>query len=539
MEKKVFISDVKTLKPGTTVTTPVLILDRESGQTVKGAAYLSLTLGDKSGTLKAKVWDDTEALGRILLPGTVRQVTGRVDSYRSQPQLSITGAVVLVEGDYDPADMSKGPAIAQEKLKEHLEILVDSVEDKDFRALLKHILTREEISAFFGGAAAKKMHHAYPGGLIEHSLSVAKVARLLAGHYGKALNRDLLVTGAILHDLGKCWEIDGDRAPDYTTAGRLLGHIFMGAAFLEKAAASIPGFPEDKLLLLQHLLLCHHGERDKGSPITPKIIEGLVLHHLDHLDAQINSLSSLIAEQTGGRPLAWTDYSKMGESHFLSTPSWEEDKKPRDGAGLERSAFDPDNMPAWASILECPAAYLDPREPRAPRNLGAADGGQSEVKEKFERVKKYFTHPEEDETHRPPPNPEPWPDPEREGPRESEVELERLRRSKMLNEAQADPEQIDPAQSELAQNDLAQTDLAQSVLAQTDLAQSVLAQSNLTQTDLTPRELAQNVLARSDLAPTDLAPSDSAPKEAGPQKSALKEPSIEASHPKPKRPSLF
>ncbi|MDR2456589.1 MAG: HD domain-containing protein [Deltaproteobacteria bacterium] len=497
MEKKVFISDIKTLKPGTTVTTPVIILDLESGRTVKGAAYLSLTLGDKSGTLKAKVWDDTEALGKILLPGTVRQVTGRVDNYRSQPQLSITGAVEISESDYDPADMAKGPAIAQERLKEHLGILVDSVEDKDFRALLKKILSLEETSAFFGAAAAKRMHHAYPGGLIEHSLSVAKVARLVAGHYGNALNRDLLVTGAILHDLGKCWEITGDRAPDYTTAGRLLGHLFMGAAFLEKAAASIPGFPEDKLLLLQHLLLCHHGQKDKGSPVTPKIIEGLVLHHLDHLDAQINALSSLITEQTEGKPLTWTDYSKMAESHFLSTPSWEEDKKPQDGPGMERPAFEPARKPSWASELESPAVFLDPREPRAPRAPVAADLGQSEAEEQFERVRKYFTHPEGDGPHRPPPDPEIWPEPARDGPREMEEEIERLRRSVKT----AEPE-MEPAQSELAQAELAQADLAQADLAQTDLAQS-----------------------------------DLAPKQAAPKKLAPKDSSLEAA--KPKRPTLF
>jgi 3'-5' exoribonuclease len=412
MGKSAFVSDIKAMTAGTALAAPFLVASREDLVTVKGTDYLKLELADKTGRIPARVWDDTEALGQVLTLGAVCQVTARVDSWKGRVQLAVIGAAPLAESDYDPSDIVKGPPEPLEGLKEKVLQLVGSIEDPDIRALLRETLSRPETAGFWTSPAAKKFHHAYPGGLLEHSLSVARMAMLVAGHYGRAVNRDLLVAGALLHDVGKCQELLGGPAPDYTTEGRLLGHLVIGASILEKAAAALPGFPEEKLLLLRHLLLCHHGEKELGSPVTPHIVEGLILHHLDNLDAKMNVMASSVAEELGGRPMEWTEFNRAADTFILSTPRW---------GGLP----DSDPSASWT---------LDPREPRAPGGLREDQEGYLEAEAaETGRAKRFFNPPERTPLADPP---EPPPD----GPRLPEPAMERGRRNVTPETAESAPD---------------------------------------------------------------------------------------------------
>jgi 3'-5' exoribonuclease len=237
-------------------------------------------------------------------------------------------AELLMPDEWRLTDYVRAPAQPLDAMKADLLALAASIRDPDYRALLEAALSHPQTEALWTQPAAKQFHHAYFGGLLEHSLSVGRLAALTAAHYGSALRADLLTAGAVLHDLGKCWEFTSAKAPDYTFKGRLLGHVAMGAFFLEKLAVELPDFPPDKLLLLEHLLLSHHGDLDKGSPVTPKIVEGLALHYLDELDAKLNAAADHIAQELDGSEWTWTSHHRLMDTRFMATPKWPEASEP-------------------------------------------------------------------------------------------------------------------------------------------------------------------------------------------------------------------
>jgi 3'-5' exoribonuclease len=353
MGKTLFIRNLKAAPPSGQFTIQLLVFDRSSALTSKGSTFLNLSLADRTGRIDAKVWDDTEALLPVLAPGRVCEAAARMDFYKGKPQLIVTGAAALAEGTFDPADFVTLPPRPLADMRRDLLGLAASIGDPDLRALVEAVLEHPEASGFWMAPAAKTIHHACPGGLLDHSLSVALSADLMAGRYPGLLNRDLLLAGAILHDLGKCWEFREGLVPEYTTIGRLMGHLVIGAQFVGKVAAGLPGFPSDKLSLLQHMLLAHHGDRDKGSPVTPKILEALVLHHLDDLDAKLAALGGSIREETAGAPMAWTGFNRLADGYMLSTPRWGD--APRDPG-----------PPAG------PSPPIAPSPPAAPRDTGPA-----------------------------------------------------------------------------------------------------------------------------------------------------------------------
>ncbi|MDR0621767.1 MAG: HD domain-containing protein [Deltaproteobacteria bacterium] len=320
MTKENFVSYIKTLPVGSPVSETFMVADVFKGVTKRGSDYLSLTLADKTGSLKAKFWDVTPETAALAAQGAVLTFMGTMDSFEQKPQL--IASQVWVPPSFDMADFVKTSERSPEAMKDELMALVGTIGDAEMRAFVTAVLNRQEIAEFFSVPAAKAIHHAYAGGLLEHSLSVAKLADVVSGLYGKELNRDLLLAGAILHDLGKCWELTPAPATDYTIKGRLMGHLTMGALFLELVADTFADFPDHKLLLLEHMILAHHGQREKGSPVTPMILEALVLHYLDELDARVNQLSLFIGEETSGEGLELTTFNKVASSFFVSTPRW-------------------------------------------------------------------------------------------------------------------------------------------------------------------------------------------------------------------------
>ena len=317
-EKKIFIED---LSAGNDFTAPFLVLSQSMGRTSRGGLYLNVELGDKTGEVGAKVWDNAEDFAGKLPEGKVSLVRGYVDSYRGNLQLVIREARVLAPDEISWEDYIRSSPCNFSDMKASLYTLIASLKDDDFRRLTQAALDSPEVGEkFLTFAAAKKLHHAYFHGLLEHSLSVGKLAASLADHYPK-LNRDLLICGALLHDLGKVWEFTPPPMTDYSTVGRLKGHLVMGVEFLGRVADELPGFPPEKLELLQHIILSHHGEPEFGAPVRPQLLEALVVHHLDNIDAKLEAIGSFLDTDTDDR--GWSNYHRLFGGYYLRTPQLE------------------------------------------------------------------------------------------------------------------------------------------------------------------------------------------------------------------------
>ena len=316
--KKTFISE---LAAGHEVESPFLVLALSRGRTNRGGTYLNVELGDNSGRIAAKVWDAAESLASRLTEGTVPLIRGYVDSYRGSLQLVIREAESLTESAFDWADYLRASPHSLPKMKTELWGLVETLADNDFRRLVKAVLQHEDVSdRFYLFPAAKSLHHAHLHGLLEHSLSVGRLAGRTAENYPH-LNADLLLAGALLHDLGKIWEFCPPPLTGYTTLGRLKGHLVMGCEFLGQVAATLPDFPAEKLMLLQHLILSHHGEPEYGAPVRPQLLEAVVLHHLDNIDAKIEAIDSFLNAGTDND--GWSDYHRLFGGHYRRTPELE------------------------------------------------------------------------------------------------------------------------------------------------------------------------------------------------------------------------
>jgi 3'-5' exoribonuclease len=277
-----------------------------------GSSFLNLILQDRSGQVPGRMWDVTEAFAASIAKDDFVHVQGRCETYQNQLQIvvkKITRAETdeLRLGDFLPRS-ERDPV---EMMREMGEVL-SSIEDKDYKALVESFLKDKEFRAIFRTApAAMANHHSYLGGLVEHTLSMMRLATKLVEHY-TTLRRDLLLAGVFLHDIGKVQELSFRRSFQYTTAGNLVGHIMLGVLMLEERVRTIPDFPEEKLNMIRHMILSHHGEYNFGSPKLPMFAEAMALHYLDNLDAKLKDISDIISEDSGGDP-EWTDYSRRLE----------------------------------------------------------------------------------------------------------------------------------------------------------------------------------------------------------------------------------
>jgi 3'-5' exoribonuclease len=248
--------------------------------------YLRLRLVDRTGAVTAMVWDEVEAVLAALEEGGYARVRGAVEEFRGDLQLKVSGAEAWAD-DVDPEDfLRRGPVPGEVSLAGIRE-LADEIADPWIGRLAREFLDDRAFAAAFAAApAAKVNHHAYVGGLAEHTLSVMRLCAAVADHYGD-LDRDLLVAGAFLHDIGKTVEIAVEPGFPYTEEGTLLGHIPLGYAMVRERIAGIPGFPPDIAVDLGHLVLSHQGELEWGSPVQPRTLEALVLHFVDNLDSKV------------------------------------------------------------------------------------------------------------------------------------------------------------------------------------------------------------------------------------------------------------
>ncbi|PYU00393.1 MAG: hypothetical protein DMG38_07925 [Acidobacteria bacterium] len=297
------------------ITTFFLVCEKEIRNTREGKPYLRLELGDRSGTIEARMWDQFETAAKGIHRDDFVKVQARVEIYKNRAQLSVIQVRLAKPEEIDLADFLPQTKADVAKLYGELLAYAASISNPWLKNLVTGILSDPAIAAKYKRApAAKVMHHAYLGGLLEHVVSLCGLAKLVAEHYSE-LDLDLLLTAAILHDVGKLDELCYQRAIGYTVEGHLLGHIVMELETVSKALSAIEGFPPNLKTVVQHLLISHHGEYEFGSPKLPMIREALVFHYLDDLDSKLAAVRSALATDTGD--LEWSAYSGALGRKFL------------------------------------------------------------------------------------------------------------------------------------------------------------------------------------------------------------------------------
>lgn len=311
-KKNIYIRDIKA---GEKICDTFLVTEKNMAFSQKGAPYLNLRLKDKTGEIDGKIWEEAPAWDKVFKKGDIVSVVSRSASFKNNIQLSIIAVEKAVEADLNLSDYMPAARRSAEVMQAELMLLVESVRDPFLKALLEAFFQDEELVALFKRApAAKGFHHVYLGGLLEHTLSVAKFLDLACGHY-EGVNRDLLMTGGILHDIGKIYEFSYGRIIEYTDEGRLVGHIVMGAEMVDKKIAALENFPPHLALKLRHIILSHHGDLEYGSPKRPKTVEALIVHFMDDLDAKVNAFQEFIASSPDEES-DWTPFHRLLERYI-------------------------------------------------------------------------------------------------------------------------------------------------------------------------------------------------------------------------------
>src|SRR5437868_1741238 len=298
-----------------TITSFFLVHEKELRNTREGRAYLRLELGDRSGTIEARMWDQFEIIAKDINRDDFVKVQARVEVYKNRPQLSLVQLRLARPEEIELADYLPHTTADVEKMFAELRAYAESISNPWLKKLTLAIISEPEISRCYKRApAAKVMHHAYLGGLLEHVISLCGMARRVATHYPE-LDVDLLLTAAILHDVGKLEELCYVRAIGYTTPGQLLGHIVMELETVSRAIDKIDGFPAPLKTVVQHLLISHHGQYEFGSPKLPMIREAIVFHYLDDLDSKIAAIRVALSTPSGDDE--WSVYSGALGRKFL------------------------------------------------------------------------------------------------------------------------------------------------------------------------------------------------------------------------------
>ena len=315
--KTPFVTDLGTEQ---TITTYFLVHEKEVRNTRAGKSYLRLALGDRSGTIEAVMWDQFEAPAKDISRDDIVKVNARVEIYRNKPQLTLQQLRLAKPEEVDLADFLPHTKEDVGQLWSQLLEYANSIADPWLKKLVNGILNDPAIAPRYKRApAAKVMHHAYLGGLLEHVVGLCGLAKQIAAHYPE-LNADLLMTVAILHDVGKLDELCYDRAIGYTTEGQLLGHIVMEVETVSKSMDAIEGFPANLKAVVQHLLISHHGQYEFGSPKLPMIREAMVFHYLDDLDSKMAAVRVALAAPSGDDE--WSSYSGALGRKFLKLDAY-------------------------------------------------------------------------------------------------------------------------------------------------------------------------------------------------------------------------
>lgn len=308
-----------------------LVEEKNILETKNGAPYAALVLSDRTGKISARIWEDGKSLFDLFEKGDFLFIKGEGAEFRGAVQVRILEVARIDADTVDIRDFMPHTAFSIDDMWKELMRYKREIKDPELRSIIHAIFDDHTIGHLFRRApAAKKMHHACIGGLLEHTLSVVRLAKFMLKNY-PWLKRDLLIAGAILHDIGKIEEFSFDRPPiEYTDKGRLLGHLVIGANIIERFSSLVhPKGTTETVRLLTHMVLSHHGQREFGSPVLPMTEEALVLHLMDDLDAKLNFMQGL-KDQGPASQYKWTDYQALlGRYFFL--PGLDQAVPPGDG----------------------------------------------------------------------------------------------------------------------------------------------------------------------------------------------------------------
>jgi len=317
--EKIWVKDVK---EGDRPKSVFLVARKATPTAKSGKTYLAVTFQDKTGELEARAFDRVEELAATFEEKDVVEVEGIVGTFQGRPQFRIESLAKMDAATFDLAEFAwvpppepkkpekTGGSEVEEALWQELLGLVDAIADKYVKELVLAFVQDEDVAARLRrSAAAKTVHHAYPGGLLEHTVSCLKLAHRLSDHYPQ-VDRDLLVAGAFFHDLGKVRELMGEKSVEYTDEGKLVGHLVMAAQWIHDKARRV-GVPRDLEHHVVHLVLSHHGRLDYGSPKVPMTLEALLTHYIDELDSRVNSWLNLMGREGGSR--RWTSSDNVYE----------------------------------------------------------------------------------------------------------------------------------------------------------------------------------------------------------------------------------
>lgn len=310
---------INTFKEGDRGTEVYLVQSKKAGINKNGKPFESVTLRDKTGTIDGKIWDvDSDGISDYD-EGDYVAVTGEITSWNGMLQFKINRLRKANENEYEPANYIPSSSKDIGEMYDELLGLIDSVSASYMKGLLNKFFRNDEkfVNAFKNHSAAKSVHHGFVGGLLEHTLSVTKNCDFFAGNY-PFLDRDLLLTAAMLHDIGKITELSDFPKNDYTDQGQMLGHIVIGYGMVRDAIMEIADFPETKATELLHCIVSHHGELEYGSPKKPAIAEAICLSFADNIDAKMETIHEALAN-TEEDNLTWLGVNKFLDSNIRHT----------------------------------------------------------------------------------------------------------------------------------------------------------------------------------------------------------------------------
>jgi 3'-5' exoribonuclease len=316
---------VKDLKPGNEVT-GFFVLRKKEIREYDGQRFLKLELGDKTGRIDGVVWENLDQIVDEAQTGEFVKIKGWVTTYRENPQIKVDRLRKAKEEELDLSDFLPTSEKDPDALLEEFKSVVATIKDSHLRKLLELLLEDstlvEKLKTTPGG---KLWHHAYVGGLLAHTMNVVRICEKAAGMYD-LVNRDLLITGALVHDMGKILTYSAKGFFDYTDEGRLVGHIVAGDELVNKKIQMINGFPPNLAMQLKHLILSHQGQLEYASPVVPKTLEAIILHYADEMDAKADAFAHIIKTQkTEGK--VWSDWVNLINRYIYLG----EDVKPQEG----------------------------------------------------------------------------------------------------------------------------------------------------------------------------------------------------------------
>lgn len=315
--KDFFLSDCSRFE-NKVITSSFVVISKQVKPKKTGEPYLALTLGDRGGQLDAKMWDNVEDAIDAFEQEDCVKVKGLLNRYKNRFQLTIHKLRRLGESEIDFADYLPKTNKDIDELWFTLREFVASFQNEHLKTLVQSMIADPEIATGYRNApAAKSLHHAYIGGLLDHVVSLFRSSDLICRNYPQ-INRDLLMTGVFLHDIGKIYELNYNRSFSYTSRGQLLGHMVIELEMLQAKLALIPGFPDELKTLLEHMIISHHGEYEFGSPKLPMFPEALMLHYLDDLDSKMESMRAHF-EREAESESNWTSYNSSLGRTLLNT----------------------------------------------------------------------------------------------------------------------------------------------------------------------------------------------------------------------------